>query len=112
MVGKIGEVTYNLVEGIKKIRLNKGMSQEKFAEEIGYSREQYSRVESHNRNISLDLLLVVMLKFQVSMEDLLDDADKSFVERSIDKRIAELPEDVRESALIAIGGVLAAFEWV
>lgn len=38
---------------LKEIRLEKGLSQEKFANKIGMDRTYYASVESGNRNISL-----------------------------------------------------------
>lgn len=44
-------------DNIKKIRIKTGLSQEKFAEQVGYSREYISRLENYHEVAGLDFIL-------------------------------------------------------
>ena len=44
-------------DNIKKIRIKTGLSQEKFAEQVGCSREYISRLENYHEVAGLDFIL-------------------------------------------------------
>lgn len=55
---------------LKKLRLEKGFSQEKFALKIGLDRTYYSSVEQGKRNISLRNIDKISKGFDISISDL------------------------------------------
>ena len=54
---------------IKKLRENKKLSQEKFAESIDCSREYISRLENNKERISLSLLLKISKIYNLKPEN-------------------------------------------
>lgn len=54
---------------IKLLRIDLGLSQEKFAESIGCSREYISRLENNKERISLSMLLDIALMYHKFPED-------------------------------------------
>lgn len=58
---------------LKELRLEKGLSQQKFGELIGFCNQTISFWESGSREPDLDTLLKIALFFNVSLEDLLID---------------------------------------
>lgn len=61
---------------IKKLRVNKGMSQEKFALSIGLDRTYYSSVENGNRNISLINIERISKGLEISLSELFKEVKK------------------------------------
>lgn len=53
-------------DNIKKIRIDNCLSQEKFAEKIGRSREFISRLENYHEKPSLSMLLEICVIFDIS----------------------------------------------
>lgn len=60
----------NFAKRIKEIRINKGLSQEKFALKIDMDRTYYASVESGKRNISLKNIKKIADGFEMSLEEL------------------------------------------
>lgn len=60
----------NFAARIKKIRISKGLSQEKFALKINMDRTYYASVESGKRNISLKNIQKIADGFEMSLEEL------------------------------------------
>ena len=58
-----------IAKNIKSLRQKLGLSQEKFAEKIGCSREFISRIENNNEKISLNMLLDVCCIFGITPEE-------------------------------------------
>ena len=58
-------------ENLKKLREKKGLSQEQFAYEAGFSRSYYTEVETGKRNISLLNILRITSSLQVEVSDLI-----------------------------------------
>ena len=56
-------------DNIKKIRIDNNLSQEKFAEKLGCSREYISRLENYHEKPSLSMLLDICVIFDVSPEE-------------------------------------------
>ena len=131
---EIKTIEYKMIEEIKNIRLSQRMTQEQFSELLGYSRDHYAKVESHNRKLTYYLMMAVIVKFNLGIDGLLIEKDKPLNDsnsdecigkaldksivgdiggkscESIDERIAGLPCEVRKAAEKAIDGVLSAFE--
>lgn len=55
---------------IKTLRLEKGLSQEKFALQIGMDRTYYASVESGKRNISLSNIFKISNGLEISLYEL------------------------------------------
>jgi len=62
-----------LGEKIRKIRMEKGFSQEKFALSIGMDRTYFASVEAGKRNISLLNIEKIAKGFSISLEELFKD---------------------------------------
>ena len=63
-------ITVRFGERIKKLRLNKGVSQEKFAISIDIDRTYYASVENGKRNISIVNIEKIAKGLDVSLEEL------------------------------------------
>ena len=63
-------ITEEFGQRIKKIRNGVGMSQEKFALEIGMDRTYYASVEAGKRNISLKNIKKIADGFGVTLSEL------------------------------------------
>ena len=74
-----------LGETIKQYRKALGMTQEEFASEIGVEPQHISAIERGAKGLSVDKLMEIRRKFQVSIDDLLpaDKPDDSLKERWI-----------------------------
>lgn len=59
-----------IAANIKKLRLSKKLSQEKFAESVNCSREYISRLENNKEKISLALLLYISKIYNILPENL------------------------------------------
>ncbi len=62
-----------IVQRLVELRRNKGISQEKLAEESGLDRTYISGVERMTRNITLDSLEKILTGLGVSIENFLKD---------------------------------------
>ncbi len=63
-------ITNDFALRIKKLRQEKGYSQEKFALKIDMDRTYYASVESGKRNISLKNIKKIADGFEITLEDL------------------------------------------
>ena len=63
-------ITTKLGERIKKIRLSKGISQEKFALSIEMDRTYFASVENGKRNISIINIEKIANGLEISLEEL------------------------------------------
>lgn len=61
---------------LKKIRSDSGISQEKFAIQIGMDRTYYASVEAGKRNISIDNIEKIVSGFNLSMPDFFSIVDE------------------------------------
>ena len=57
-----------IADNVKNVRNNAHLSQEKFAEVIGCSREYVSRLENYREKISLALLLKIATLYNIQPE--------------------------------------------
>ncbi|MCR5350799.1 MAG: helix-turn-helix domain-containing protein [Acholeplasmatales bacterium] len=73
-------------ERIKELRLKNSMSQEAFAEKIGLDRSYICRIESGQKNLTLETLIKICEGLNVSLKELFDF-------ESVDKVLAD--NDIR-----------------
>ena len=66
------KTTKNLGERIRQLRENEGISQGELAVSIGISRSAISQVESGERKVTADELILFAKRFNVSMENLIN----------------------------------------
>lgn len=66
-------ITKELGDRIKKLRLQTGLSQEKFALKIGLDRTYYSSVENGKRNIAIINLKKIADGLGISLSELFKD---------------------------------------
>ena len=71
MDNKITKI-YSLGRKIFQKRRELGFSQNKFAEILNISREHLAKIETAKRTVSLDLLIDIAEKLNVSVHDLID----------------------------------------
>jgi len=53
---------------LKKVRKEKGWSQQALGEQVGLSQERISVIENHPEKVSLDSLLTVLMALDVEMQ--------------------------------------------
>ena len=58
---------------LKELRVEKGLSQQKLGELLGFCNQTISFWESGSREPDLDTLLMISKYFEVSLEDLLEE---------------------------------------
>lgn len=63
-------------EALKQLRLNHGISQEKFALQIGMDRTYYASVEAGKRNISIQNIKKIADGFKLSLAALFLEVEK------------------------------------
>lgn len=63
--------TKSLGDKVKRHRLQTGLSQEKFSEQLGFSESFYSRIERGERVVSLDSLIKISNNLNLSLDYLL-----------------------------------------
>lgn len=63
-------ITISFGKRIKKLRLNKNLSQENFALSINMDRTYYASVESGKRNISIKNIEKIAKGFNITLEEL------------------------------------------
>jgi len=90
-----------LNETIKQYRKALGMTQEKFATEIGVEPQHISAVERGIKGISIDKLKEIRRKFHISMDDLLPIGE--FDDSLKEKWIGEITDYLREMDAIQVG---------
>lgn len=66
-------ITQKFGERIRKLRIQKNMSQEKFALQINMDRTYLASVESGKRNISLENIYKIAVGFDMTLEELFKD---------------------------------------
>lgn len=87
-----------LGEKIKEIRLKKGLSQEAFAKELGYnSRSTINKIEKGINEISYDKLILLIKKYAVEMNELVDNNNKESFSPSNEESIIYVSFSGREN---------------
>lgn len=72
MKGEIELITVELGKKIKQLRMKKGLSQEKFALEIGMDRTYFASVEAGKRNISICNIKKIADGLEISLSELFE----------------------------------------
>ena len=62
----------NYILKIKDIRVNKGYSQKYMADQLNISQQMYSKLEKHDRNITLENLIKISELLEVTPNDLIE----------------------------------------
>lgn len=65
-------ITVELEKKIKQLRMKKGLSQEKFALEIGMDRTYFASVEAGKRNISICNIKKIADGLEISLSELFE----------------------------------------
>mgnify|MGYP002985300656 FL=1 len=65
-------ITVELGKKIKQLRMKKGLSQEKFALEIGMDRTYFASVEAGKRNISICNIKQIADGLEISLSELFE----------------------------------------
>lgn len=65
-------ITVELGKKIKQLRMKKGLSQEKFALEIGMNRTYFASVEAGKRNISICNIKKIADGLEISLSELFE----------------------------------------
>jgi transcriptional regulator with XRE-family HTH domain len=81
-------------EQIKQLRKSLGMSQEKFAKEIGLTKNFISLVETGQRNLSTQSIKLICQLFNVDVEWLETGKGEMFIQKTENEKIAEFLADV------------------
>ena len=81
-------------EQIKQLRKSLGMSQEKFAKEIGLTKNFISLVETGQRNLSTQSIKLICRLFDVNKEWLETGKGEMFIQKTENEKIAEFLADV------------------
>ena len=82
-----------LGEKVKEIRLEKGMSQEEFAKELGYtSKSTVNKIEKGVNDISYDKLELLIQKFDLEVNELFDNLAKDIESKVISEDRTERVE--------------------
>ena len=63
-------------EAIKQLRMDRGISQEKYALQIGMDRTYYASVETGKRNISIQNIQKIAGGFGISLSELFLEVEK------------------------------------
>lgn len=110
----------NLGENIKKLRKEKGLSQEQLAEMLNVSRQAVSKWESGKTYPDIDNLILLKGIFNVTLDDLIINDDKTKSEDTIESSKScanneieydrdEEVEEVEEDDELSVNLILACF---
>ncbi|MCM1350846.1 MAG: helix-turn-helix domain-containing protein [Prevotella sp.] len=87
-----------LGEKIKGIRLKEGLSQDEFAKELGYSsRSTINKIEKGINEISYEKLMLLIKKYEVSMDELFDRDHKDIFEPSTNESVIYISFSARNN---------------
>lgn len=70
-------ITIALGKRIRELRKNQGISQEKFALQIGLDRTYYASVEAGKRNISIVNICKIARGFNITLSELFSKVEES-----------------------------------
>lgn len=83
-----------LCEKIKEIRLENGMSQDEMAKALGYAnRSAINKIESGQRGISCDKLLILIRNYMLDLKDISEDEVEK-IDKLIDEQGKPSPETI------------------
>lgn len=89
---------------IKKIRKDRGLTQQEFAESLGYAHKSaINKIESGLDDMSLQKILVLLKEYTLSAKDLFDDPDEDI--KRIDQLIEETKKPRHDSCIVYVHGL-------
>ena len=89
---------------IKTIRKNNGLTQQEFAESLGYAHKStINKIESGQEDMSYQKILILLRKFMLSASDLFDENSEEI--KRIDKQIEEAKKPKHDSCIVYIHGL-------
>lgn len=89
---------------IKKIRKDRGLTQQEFAESLGYAHKStINKIESGQEDMSYQKILVLLKEYVINAKDLFDNPDEDI--RRIDELIEESKVPKHDSCIVYIHGL-------
>ena len=89
---------------IKKIRKDRGLTQQEFADSLGYAHKStINKIESGQEDMSYQKILVLLKEYMIKASDLLDDPKKDLEE--MDRLIEESKRPRHDSCIVYIHGL-------
>ncbi len=89
---------------IKKIRKDRGLTQQEFADSLGYAHKStINKIESGLEDMSYQKILVLLKEYMLSAKDLFDNTEKEF--EKIDELIEKTTKPQKDSCLVYIHGL-------
>ena len=89
---------------IKKIRKDRGLTQQEFADSLGYAHKStINKIESGQEDMSYQKILVLLKEYMLDAKDLFDDPEKEI--GSINTSIEETKKPHHDSCIIYIHGL-------
>lgn len=90
-------MNYEIGKRVKKIRLQKGISQEKFGELIGIKKAAVSKIENGDNSLSKSNLIAICRQFNISEDWLLHGKGEMFIPESRENTIRKFFENAMSS---------------
>ena len=89
---------------IKKIRKDRGLTQQEFADSLGYAHKStINKIESGQEDMSYQKILVLIKEYMVNAKDLFDNPDEEL--KQIDQLIEESKKPRNDSCIVYIHGL-------
>ena len=89
---------------IKKIRKDRGLTQQEFADSLGYAHKStINKIESGQEDMSYQKILVLLKEYMLNAKDLFDDSNEDF--KRIDELIEESKKPRHDSCVVYIHGL-------
>lgn len=94
-------------ERLKRIRQSLGLSQDEFAEKMGYEKSTIGNAECSRISLSSRLIVALVKTYNVNVEYLLEGHGDMFIDTTSDQYLAEVMDEVLEAWIEAIQRVRA-----
>ena len=92
---------------IKKIRKDRGLTQQEFADSLGYAHKStINKIESGLEDMSYQKIMVLLKEYMLSAKDLFDDPEKEL--GRIDELIENSSRPIHDSCIVYIHGLYGA----
>lgn len=89
---------------IKKIRKDRGLTQQEFADSLGYAHKStINKIESGHEDMSYQKILILLKEYALEAKDLFDDPENEIAK--IDKLIDESKKNRHDSCVVYIHGL-------
>lgn len=89
-------------ERLKRIRHATGLSQEDFAEKLGYEKSSIGNAECGRTRLSNHLIIALVKNLDVNVEYLLEGRGEMFIDKTSDEYLAMVMDDVLKAWIDAI----------